>query len=329
MKFVVGLLLGCSLGLGVSPGHAITLVDGGYSDSLVADFPEATTGFGGLTLDTDGSILVTSHGAKKIFRVSPTGNVEVLAVADAAVEELLDVTRISPDTILVTTRWRPQFYTLDAGGSSLVPLPDLVDTRNPMALEIAPSTFGTFGGKAIYPTFAHYGVEAIDLQTLVVTPVADVDFLADIEFSTAGRLFGVSFDANNVVEIHSDGSFSTLATLPTEGTPFGSSRPDGLAIHPSTHHIYVAEPYSQRIFEVDLDGNLSVFAEDVMFDPDFFVSGMQFSADGRKLYYLSGDTSQSLRLITGFPAVPEPTTTTLVLYAPCMCAALRINRRGH
>lgn len=296
---------------GVNPlqTSAATLLLPQYSDSLIADIPETTVGYGGLTVDNDGSLLVTSNGPIKVSRVSAAGDVQTLASASVSSEDLYDVTRISADTYLVTSRWRPQFYTLNVTGGELVPLTVLQDTRNPLSAELAPPSFGSFGGKAVYSTFALYGVEAIDLNSLVVSPVAEVDYLSDIEFSADGRLFGVSFLENIVVEVHANGSISTLAHLPDSPPTSTQSQPDGMAIHPVTGKIYVAEPSSQRIFEVDLSGDVTVFATDMEFDSGFAVSGMAFSKDGQTLYYLSGDDSQSVRAISGFPAIPEPGTT--------------------
>ena len=311
--------------LSAPPLHGATLLQPGYTDRLVTTVAGSSLSAGGLRLDPDGQLLVASEGTRSILRVDPfTGATRVIATATPDMQELEDVTVLG-DEILVTARWRPQFLKagLHQSGGPLTPFHTLEATRNPLSSSIAPAGFGPFGGQLVYTTFAHYGLEALDLESKVSTRIVTVNFVTDVAFSAHGTLLGVDFDLRRVVEITPAGGMRDVATF--EANTFL----DGIAIHPVTGLAYVADAGQNKLWELDpVTGRVSTFGEDADFHNGFSKSGLTFSADGTTLFYSVGETGHQIRAIGGFPAVPEPLSLPLHGLAAAASCVLRPARRG-
>ena len=58
---------------------------------------------------------------------------------------------------------------------------------------------------------------------------------------------------------------------------------------------------------------LTLFATSIDFDSGFFQDPLTFTPDGTGLLYAEGESSSSVFLISGFPAVSAPEPTSLAL----------------
>jgi hypothetical protein len=148
-------------------------------------------------------------------------------------------------------------------------------------------------------------------------------------FTPDGRLLVAGYTANQVIQVNPDGTSSAFAIFP--------GNPGGIAVHPVTGDVYVANEPGGTILKYNSTGtSVSTFASSISWDVGIFPSFLQFSADGGTLYFgeVPGHLPNfSLRGITGFPiievaAVPEPSSAALCALAAITLCGRSLRRRS-
>ena len=271
----------------------------GYTERFVADVPGFRAGSGQLVEDA-GVLYVVGGVSQYIKRITPEGvsdfaRMPFTALSLAFVEDKFYVgARLEHvyeiDREYLTCRLMATFPT---PMGSIYPL-------HIQGLSLAPSGFGNLAGKLIVSMNGAPGIASVDLNTLEISPITKSGFYTDHAFDKEGTLLALESKTGNVVRITHEGAISLFIGGFADGL-------DGIAIHPVTGKIYLADSAADQIWGVEPSGeNVEVFATDVNFDSGWYPSPLRFSQNGETLYYGCGETSMTILAIDGFPAIPEP-----------------------
>lgn len=285
---------------------ASTLQEPGFTETTITSIAAATNGYGGVAVDNSGNLYFAANAANEVYIIPPTGVAAQFGTiaASTALGVVIDGNNLyssfgNPNTI----------YRQDLTQAAPVGVSIATPTNRPMGMAIAPAGFGAFGGMIIVADAD--GVSVINPANGNVTQLWDANTnISDVAFTLAGEIVAVR-DNGDLIQITSAG----VATVITSG--LGGS--DGVAVHPVTGEIYVADPNGDTIWKVQPDGSSpTAFATNVLVDSGFFPSPIAFSPDGADLFYITRESGSTIYRISGFPTlsiqqVPTLSTWMLIL----------------
>jgi hypothetical protein len=172
-----------------------------------------------------------------------------------------------------------------------------------LGLELAPATFGSFGGRLVATTEAGE-LLVIDPQSPTpvasITPSQTLTTLDDLVFSSDGTLYALENDGSStprLLSIMADGTVTRISTAPGQ-----LGRPDGIEIDEGGARLLVTSAFASnnRLLAVALaNGQVSQLAA-IDIDEGFFPSGIVYDRLGT-IVYRQGDTSTSLAAVSIFP----------------------------
>jgi sugar lactone lactonase YvrE len=266
--------------------NASTLQEPGYIETVIGSITEATNGFGGMTTDSADNLYFAANRTDQVYRWPPGGPFAQFGTISG---DDANGVAIIGTTLYSSTTNPGQVFAQNLAEVS--PVGALVAAvPGAMGMEVAPAGFGAFGGQLIVGTTT--GVVALDAGTGTVTPIWATGTVPDVAFTLDGRLLALPANGQ-IVEVAADGTTSIFAS--------GLGAADGIAVHPSTGEIFVADPSSQSIVKVSADGTTSSpFATDALVDGGFFPSPITFTVDGASLFYGTRESGTTVYRIDGF-----------------------------
>jgi DNA-binding beta-propeller fold protein YncE len=298
-----GTLAWITRGSVVVRGAAVPRVD----PTFVAAFAGPTVGYGDLEFDRDGSFVlvankVTAPTDNFLFRVTRAGVVSTLSATIGAPDEQLLSLAIDPATqTIYMGSDRGNVYRRTADGTLSLLVSASADPV--LGLELAPATFGSFGGRLVATTEAGE-LLVIDPQSPTpvasITPSQTLTTLDDLVFSSDGTLYALENDGSStprLLSIMADGTVTRISTAPGQ-----LGRPDGIEIDEGGARLLVTSAFASnnRLLAVALaNGQVSQLAA-IDIDEGFFPSGIVYDRLGT-IVYRQGDTSTSLAAVSIFP----------------------------
>lgn len=291
-KFGLGCLLATTVLMTMgfsSTATASTIVEPGFTETVIDSIPAATNGFGGMVTDADGNLYFAANFANEVFMVPPGGTASQFgSVAGTTAQGVA----IIGTTLYSSFSGGGQIYQQDL--LQVSPTGVLVGSVSGGSLGLAevPSGFGPYGGQLAVGTLN--GISIIDPSNGNVTVLwAAGTQIPDVAFTLDGRLVAVRPSGGDIVEVTSGGIATVLAS--------GFSGPDGIAVQPGTGEIYITTPDSQEIWKVQPDGSVqSVFATNAQVDGGYYPSPITFTVDGADMYYATRESGSTIYQISGF-----------------------------
>ena len=314
---MVGQLAALTITIFISfPTSASTLLEPGFTETIIDTIAPATNGYGGMITDASGNLYFAANEADEVYIVPSGGSASIFGTNPGTTA--LGVTIIG--TVLYSSYGSGAIYSqnlLQAAPVASV----IANVATPMGMDVAPASFGGFGGQLVVGTTS--GVSVVDPASGVETVLWNAGTeISDVAFILDGRLIVTRENTGELIEL-------SAAGVPT---PFaaGLGAPDGIAVHPGTGDIYVTDPNSSTLWRVAPDGSsVSAFATGAAVDGGYFPSPIAFSVDGTELFYGTRESGTTIYRISGFPSVtpaspptPVPANDTLALLALILGLAL-------
>ena len=298
-----GTLAWITRGSVVVRGAAVPRVDASFTAALSGP----TVGYGDLELDRDGSFVLVAND------VSPPTNNYLFRVTRAGVISTLSSAIGNPGEELVSLAIDPATQTLYIGSdggniyrrseNGTVSLLVSASADPVLGLELAPATFGSFGGRLIATTEAG-AILVIDPQSPTpvgsITPSETLTTLNDLVFASDGTLYAVENDGSStphVLTIAANGTVTEISTSPGQ-----LGRPDGIEIDEGAGRLLVTSAFStnNRLLEIEPGTGQVTQLALIDIDEGFFPSGIVYDRLGT-VVYREGDTSTSLDAVPIFP----------------------------
>jgi len=231
-----------------------------------------TNGFGNMTLDRNGDLIIVGGFA--------TTNLYTIARADGALT-ILPITGtagtllsvVDTGTVVYVSTSTGGIYSVDTGTGAATLLATV--GNNVPALAVAPAGFGAFGGQLIAGDHNTGDVNAVDAGG-TVTFIATVANLTNLAFAADGTLYVTDDGAGNLSTVTAAGVVAVFAV--------GLADADGIAIDNAGGRIFVLSP-SVGINSVAVPGGAVTFVNNLYsLDNGWFPTGAFFDAPGGDLF---------------------------------------------
>lgn len=299
MKRVLAAAVAVFLATGLTAGSALAgpvVVPVGYTNTLLA-----TTGsngaYGSLAIDSSGGVYVAGAFSTTIQYVTAAGSVSnYINLPSGSVGGLT-----LAGGILYAGDYTGRIYSIDTSQPSPTATAIVTVSGQVQSIAQAPASFGANAGRIFVATTSGiYELSASGTSAVEVVS-GNYDTLA---FTNDGRLLASSYDGE--IQLSASLVQSTFAAM-------GSV--DGLAVNPVTGMIIGANSGNNTLDQFSATGLTSVFASGFGFDGGYYPTALQFDASGTNLYYsayAASYSSVSVFKISGFSAVPEPASLSLL-----------------
>lgn len=277
--------------------QASTLQEPGFTEVLLANVIGSGNSFGSMAQAVDGSgnIYVIGAWSNDVYKVTPAGVVTQFGTTGGSGNGLgvavigdtlyvgfgtgdirtMDLTEVSPSGVFLAS--------IGAGNDA-------------MGMAIAPAGFGAYGGQLVVGSYN--GISIVHPVTGAVTLLMSSpgNPKSDVAFTPGGELLATDYNNRRVIRVSAAGTDSLFYAV--------NSSVDGIAVHPGTGEVYVADSDAYLIVKIAADGlSSSVFASSAQFDGGWFVSPLRFSTDAATLFYAAGSGTMNLYAISGFDGV--------------------------
>jgi cysteine-rich repeat protein len=179
---------------------------------------------------------------------------------DGSVSVVVEIEQLHPDSLYIAGMThrvsdnRVYFAVGAADGPDILyavddqnVLDEILVLENPVySLTVAPEQFEGFAGQLIAVAYSPQRLLAIDVDTLVVTPLVEADLLPSVvAFGDDGTLYVVERTADRISTVTPDGVITPFYT--------GLDSPSGLALSPDGTRMFVAhQPAGGRIDQISL-----------------------------------------------------------------------------
>lgn len=280
-----------------------------FQDNFQFNMPNAPNAWGNLVQAANGDLYIAGFAVNGVMRYHQ-GTLSTLSFGSYSGMGLA----LSGNTLYVGERGAvfggaSTIYQLDISQSNPTPVLDFSfpianhTSAVPMALALAPNTFGTYGGQMIIGT--DQGIWAVNLTTHAYAQILGSGIYSALAFTAAGTLLATDYVNGNIVQVNPNQSTSLFATV--------GGNPDGIAIDPTSGNIFVANSGAQLIQQISADGStVSTFGTHALFDPGSYPSPLAFSTDGSALYYVTREAGTGTTISYIVDPVPSPEPASLL-----------------
>ncbi len=286
-----------------------TIVPVGYTDTLVGNFAGGpTNGYGDLAVDAAGNVYSTTPFSGRLTKFAAGGGVSQFG-------------NVGGNSLSLALSGNQLYAGYSGGQIRVTNLNTNVTTAlaavptDALAMSIAPSGFGAFGGQIIVGAIS--GLYAVNTSTSAVSTILTSSSYWDgLAFNAAGELIVGSYFSGQVSKVSAGGAVTNLFSV---GGAIGA-----IAVRQDSGEIYVANEGNGTISRYSAAGaSLGVFASNIQWDGGYWPSALSFSMDGTSLYYTevpSNNPNAGIRKISGFAAyagnsnnVPDAASTCLLI----------------
>ncbi|MBI5331307.1 MAG: PEP-CTERM sorting domain-containing protein [Betaproteobacteria bacterium] len=274
------------------PASALAItVPLGYTDSLVATLPGPNSNFyGDIAVDAAGNRYVTGGVAQSAYRVDSAGAVTTFATGSGTSLGL----EVTGGNLYYGTGNNLNVKSLSGGASSVL------TTASGNVTGITASQDGSNLFLSTNTGLWRYNIASHALSS---TSIAGGYYVSSA-LGKDGSVFVSDYNGGRILKYDPVTNLSSIFKT-------GLSQVNGLVVDPNSGDVFAAQEGNSQLWRYSANGLVStLFASGLPIDGGWWPTGLAFSNNGDRLYYLDRGVGSTfnLRQISGFPAaaVPEP-----------------------
>jgi hypothetical protein len=229
--------------------------------------PGGPNGYGDITLDKNRDLLVVAYQARAIVRISHVTGAQTTVATGIGANDLLGVAYRAQNDMIYTVNNLGQIYAVTPTGTVSL----LASTGVGLyALEIAPPSFGSFGGFIIGVGWGSRLIAVNPAGGAVTTIVSSIGPASDLAFGPDGTLYvsggNSTAGSGSVRTVTAAGVVTTFAT--------GFTYADGITIAADGTRMFIADSASSTIYQVTIPGAVVTPFATTTLDQGTYVSGI-------------------------------------------------------